>query len=298
MKKRLNPTILIGGLAAGIACISLTGCATPGGDYHTSYKKAGNGFPAVYNYYKGGDFVDPQAVLRVSKGETKDEVRQLLGVPQYDEGFFNVHTWNYAFNLYYNDHSNYLTCQYQVHFDKNMQVDNTRWKDPQCPTLLVPVQIQNKHIILSGDVLFDFDKSQLSFEGQRALDKVVQEVNTEYASPSIVIRGYTDRLGSDAHNQPLSQQRANTVAAYLSAHGLMANGVQAQGMGSAGQVKACDGYPYGNELKNCLAPNRRVDIEINGKEKAPAERHITYENSNVTSSATTAGQQNTNAISR
>src|SRR5690606_39431642 len=43
--------------------------------------------------------------------------------------------------------------------------------------------------------------------------------------------GHTDRIGSEAYNQSLSEQRARTVADYLIAKGLFADKVRAEGRG-------------------------------------------------------------------
>lgn len=114
-----------------------------------------------------------------------------------------------------------------------------------------------KEYVLSGDFLFDFDKSNLSAKGKSTLNQIAKEIKASGAT-KVSIAGYTDRLGSAAYNLKLSQARANTAKAYLQAQGVKAN-IKAFGRGKANQVKACNNV-QGQALKDCLKPNRRVVI--------------------------------------
>lgn len=115
---------------------------------------------------------------------------------------------------------------------------------------------------LSGDVLFDFDKYNLSAQGKAELNDVAQKLKN--CSSNVTVTGYTDRLGSVAYNLNLSQNRANTVASYLRTQGV--NNVNPVGKGKADQIKACEGFPapvagkHSQAEKDCLRPNRRVVI--------------------------------------
>ncbi|MCF0253862.1 MAG: OmpA family protein, partial [Duodenibacillus sp.] len=94
-------------------------------------------------------------------------------------------------------------------------------------------------VTLSADMLFAFDKSNLSAQGQVALDDLVAKmagVDLEVA----VVNAYADRIGSDAYNKKLSQARANTVAQYLAKKGVAADRIQAEGRGEADPVVTCN----------------------------------------------------------
>ena len=74
----------------------------------------------------------------------------------------------------------------------------------------------DKQFTLSSDVLFDFNKATLKPQAGQALDTLYSQI--EEARPkdgSATVIGYTDRIGSEAYNQKLSEQRARTVADYL-----------------------------------------------------------------------------------
>src|SRR5574344_992779 len=129
-----------------------------------------------------------------------------------------------------------------------------------------PVTV-TKEFNLSSDVLFDFGKSSLKPEGVTALDGLYEQIKTETPKDgTALVVGYTDRIGSDASNQVLSEQRAKTVADYLVGKGIPADKVSTQGRGEAEPVTGtqCDAIKAKKELIACLAPDRRVSISVTG----------------------------------
>jgi len=80
-----------------------------------------------------------------------------------------------------------------------------------------------------------------------------------------VVVGHTDPLGSDDYNQTLSQDRAATVADYLSRKGVHANTIRADGCGET-QLKVtpadCSGARGRTALIACYQPNRRVEVTV------------------------------------
>ena len=60
-----------------------------------------------------------------------------------------------------------------------------------------PVPVQPKRLILDSSVLFDFDKSVLTQNGQEVLYKASQIIqDPRFIVGHIEVTGYTDRLGS------------------------------------------------------------------------------------------------------
>ena len=255
------------GAASIAAVLSVAGCSSPLNTDRTEFRDAGEGFPALSsNQEYGGRFVDPNNILRIREGQTKQQVRALLGNPQFHEGFFNVTEWNYVFNLYTGKPGgDYRTCQYQVKFDDHMQLESTRWRDAQCPAILVPVKQQGQTVELSGDVLFDFDSAQLTLEGRRALDQVVASVRDTSPVPNILIVGYTDHLGKKAYNQTLSLSRANAVRDYFVANGIERAHIRTEGAGESSPVVECTDMTSKQQERDCLRPNRRVVITLGGE---------------------------------
>jgi outer membrane protein OmpA-like peptidoglycan-associated protein len=77
----------------------------------------------------------------------------------------------------------------------------------------------------------------------------------EYDKTIVNVMGHTDSTGSDQYNQELSQKRANSVAQYLIARGLLAQRFVVQGYGESRPVATND-TPEGRTL------NRRVEIQL------------------------------------
>ncbi|MEO8403426.1 MAG: OmpA family protein [Chitinophagaceae bacterium] len=69
------------------------------------------------------------------------------------------------------------------------------------------------------------------------------------------VYGYTDNAGSDAVNQPLSEQRANAVRTYLIKKGLVENRVETKGFGSTKPIAD-------NNTETGRSKNRRVEIVL------------------------------------
>ncbi|MBP8173740.1 MAG: porin OmpA [Aeromonadaceae bacterium] len=127
--------------------------------------------------------------------------------------------------------------------------------------------VETKRFTLTSDVLFDFGKATLKPEGQAALTKLYNQINSlEMKDHQTVVYGYTDRIGSDAANQALSQKRAQSVAAYLTSKGIPANNISAVGRGESSPVTgtSCNSVKNRKALIVCLAPDRRVEIEVKG----------------------------------
>lgn len=125
-----------------------------------------------------------------------------------------------------------------------------------------PVPIQST---LSADTLFAFDSATISIGGMLALDRLVarvQELKIEV--DTLKVTGHTDPLGTVAHNQDLSQRRAQAVLDYLNQKGLKANNIEVKGVGSTELVKPLSSCQNMNDAdtKACLAPNRRVVVDI------------------------------------
>lgn len=77
---------------------------------------------------------------------------------------------------------------------------------------------------------------------------------------SVVISGYTDRIGAASYNLKLSQKWADAVKQYFLEMAIAANRLTAIGKGESNPVVECFDKRR-PALIACLAPNRRVEIE-------------------------------------
>jgi len=127
--------------------------------------------------------------------------------------------------------------------------------------------VQTKRFTLRSDVLFTFNKSTLKPEGQQALDQLYSQLSSlDPKDGSVVVLGFTDRIGSEQYNLKLSQARAQSVVTYLVSKGIPSNKISARGMGKSQPVtgNTCANVKGRAALITCLAPDRRVEIEVKG----------------------------------
>lgn len=132
------------------------------------------------------------------------------------------------------------------------------------PQPVVPQQPLRTYV-LQSDLLFDFDKSTLKPEGHDAINQLITDVVENYELINIVtVSGHTDRFGSEQYNIDLSQRRAETVRAELINRGFEPRDIAVRAFGESMPITdGCHNMDR-EAAKKCLAPDRRVEIEING----------------------------------
>lgn len=108
-------------------------------------------------------------------------------------------------------------------------------------------------IILSSDVLFDTNSSNLSADARDILEQVSQEIDDANSS-EVSIDGHADNTGDDSINIPLSRDRAESVESALD--GMITRGgitFEVEGHGSADPIAD-------NETEEGRERNRRVSV--------------------------------------
>ena len=128
----------------------------------------------------------------------------------------------------------------------------------------VPVPAPPEKITFSADALFDFDSATLKPEGEQALDSFADHLqNLNY--DLIIAVGYADRIGNEDYNKKLSVHRAESVKEYLVANrGIDPNLIFTDGKGEANPITGDTCQGGRNDLIECLAADRRVEIEVAG----------------------------------
>jgi len=129
---------------------------------------------------------------------------------------------------------------------------------PVAKPALKPLQLQST-------ALFEFDKAIVTPEGKNTLDSAVIARLKAFESISLLlVSGHADRIGTQEYNQKLSERRAEAVKAYLVSRGVEPKLIETIGFGKTLQIKSCPETKDQKELIGCLAPNRRVEIEVKG----------------------------------
>jgi OmpA-OmpF porin, OOP family len=103
-------------------------------------------------------------------------------------------------------------------------------------------------------VLFDFDKSNINDAAQAVINQVIADYNAN-KSTAVSVTGHTDRAGSAAYNEKLSERRADAVR-----EALIAGGIPAEAITTAWKGESENAVPTEDGVKE--QANRRAEIII------------------------------------
>ena len=122
---------------------------------------------------------------------------------------------------------------------------------------------------INASELFDFDKSNLSPQGQRVLDAYAQDLKKMKSVRNISLVGHTDGKGSVSYNDALGQRRADAVKAYLSSKGFSPNMIQASSKGKSELLNnelTADGKddPVKRQANRRVVISTAGDVEVAG----------------------------------
>ena len=139
---------------------------------------------------------------------------------------------------------------------------------PAVVAAAAPLAVYEK-VAFDANVLFDSNKSGLNSAGRDTLDAFVGKIGG-LESQSVRAIGYADRMGSEALNQILSEERVDAVKSYLVKKGVAADRVRASAWGETRPSTAAAECKDANNPKNvaCMQPDRHVSIEISGSRLA------------------------------
>lgn len=113
--------------------------------------------------------------------------------------------------------------------------------------------ISDDRLVLVG-VNFAFDKSDLLHESYPVLDRAAKLLG-DNPDVNVEIEGYTDYIGTEAYNQKLSVDRAQTVKSYLVSKGIAENRLTTVGYGKGNPVAD-------NDTEEGRSMNRRIVFRI------------------------------------
>ncbi|WP_024681570.1 OmpA family protein [Pseudomonas syringae] len=120
----------------------------------------------------------------------------------------------------------------------------------------VEVQRQGDQIklIMPGNITFATDSSAIASSFYSPLNNLANSLK-QFNQNNIEIIGYTDSTGSRQHNMDLSQQRAQSVATYLTSQGVDQSHLSVRGAGPDQPIAS-------NADTNGRAQNRRVEVNL------------------------------------
>lgn len=108
--------------------------------------------------------------------------------------------------------------------------------------------------LTDGALTFESNLGSLTASDEQVLTRVADKLK---ACPNahVAVNGYADATGNTSLNVPLSEERAQSVAGFLQAHGVSRDRLTTTGLGSANPIA-----PNGTD--DGRAQNRRVEIVV------------------------------------
>ena len=168
------------------------------------------------------------------------------------------------------NHDNDVVRDFQDHIIKN-SFNNcviTKWKsgydschEPVAPKPMPKLEELHSELL---NVYFNFDSDELTPSAQQKLQKIIGILTSSSQVESVDIVGYADYIGDYEYNRRLSQDRTNSVRAYLQSNGYVnTRNVSTQARGEDEPAVDCSSANDDIELKACLWRDRRVEIKLN-----------------------------------
>lgn len=133
---------------------------------------------------------------------------------------------------------------------RKLDVDLTVLPKPKTPRRIPNVQ-------------YDYDRATVSESSKKGLDSTVYKLMIDNPELIIEIQSHTDGKGTEAYNLKLSQQRAESIVAYLISKGIQKERLRAKGFGEA-QPIAPNVNADGSDNPAGRAMNRRTDFKVVG----------------------------------
>ncbi|QCI24399.1 hypothetical protein D9V75_01595 [Buchnera aphidicola (Muscaphis stroyani)] len=133
------------------------------------------------------------------------------------------------------------------------------------PSLCNSEFTNSKNIELRENINFPFNSAEIKPIAYDKLEVLNDEISDKkLTNVSIILSGYSDKIGNRDYNQKLSEDRAYAVKNYLISRGFSRDIIKIQGMGDINSLtnQVCKDIKNRSLLISCLAPDRRVEIEV------------------------------------
>lgn len=212
---------------------------------------------------------------KVKVGLPVQELEALLGRPFRLTHRDEYLDFDYNITLHIAGGTSEVVCQFKVLASTEGLVSSTHWRRDFCKNLYqaelkkaatvsapaaVPAVLPKEVETISADLAFTFAQAELTPQGQARLDAIVARLLGGSTKPKVLIVGHADRIGTPARKFELSERRAEAVRSYLASKGFPQELMQVESRGDSEPIVVCDKEDV-QELKDCLQPNRRVEIK-------------------------------------
>ncbi|GAB2486961.1 MAG: OmpA family protein [Comamonas sp.] len=141
-------------------------------------------------------------------------------------------------------------------WSQHMEKQKQEMQQATAGTGVVVTQTQDNQLKLDipSDISFQTNRADIQSNFAPILERFAEGLRNN-PNAQVRIIGHTDSTGTDAINNPLSLQRAESTRNYLTARGVNGARVQVEGMGSRQPVAT-------NDSSEGRARNRRVEIFV------------------------------------
>lgn len=128
----------------------------------------------------------------------------------------------------------------------------------QAPRDLMLDKLELNRIFKIDNIYYDFNKFNIRADAAPELDKLVKIM--EENPINVELGSHTDCRGSDAYNERLSQNRAESAVNYIVSKGIHSTRIVAKGYGEQQLTNKCaDGVPCSDEEQQM---NRRTEFKV------------------------------------
>lgn len=113
-------------------------------------------------------------------------------------------------------------------------------------------------VLEATTIFFDFDSSALSLKAREILEKQVQWLASHPDSPSAILEGHCDKVGTREYNLALGERRAEQVKRYMVSRGISPERLEVRSYGKERLMN------FGDSPED-QAENRRVVLVLHSK---------------------------------
>jgi outer membrane protein OmpA-like peptidoglycan-associated protein len=124
-----------------------------------------------------------------------------------------------------------------------------------------------RQLIITETIQFNTGRATIKTESHELLDEIAAALNKFKAVRKLEVGGHTDNVGNDEKNMTLSQERADSVRAYLVAKEVDESRLVTKGYGETTPVVE-------NDSSTNRATNRRVEFNIEEEDQPKARRGV------------------------
>ena len=136
-------------------------------------------------------------------------------------------------------------------------------KDKKFDSKFVISKITHNKAITLENIIYEFDRSDLSKSTTEALDTTLYKILVFNPDIIVEVSSHTDDKGTDDYNLKLSQKRAESVVNYMISKGIDKSRIKAIGYGESSPI-APNKNENGSDNPEGRAKNRRTDFKIIG----------------------------------